>query len=131
MCLAPILNSDLFNYCKSYPWPLLSNRLLVLKTFLISKKINNNRKSASNQKTLSLQLQRAALILVNNYSFAHSLNMELINQNTKGVINQQYRKISMAFSALPEWGILALYPYESKVSGFFHQYPYVHTHTHV
>ena len=116
LSLAPILNSDLFNYCKSFPWPLISNRLLVLKKFLIQKKINNNRKSESNQKNLSLRLQRAALILVNNYSFAHSLHLEFINQHIQGVISQHYRAVSMAFCSLPEWGILALYPYESKVS---------------
>ena len=114
--MAPILNSDLFNYCKSFPWPLISNRLLALKNFLIQKKINNNRKSESNQKNLSLRLQRNALILVNNYSFAHSLHLEFINQNIKGAISQHYRAVSMAFCSLPEWDILALYPYESKVS---------------
>ena len=60
-------------------------------------------------------MDREVLIEVNNYSFAHALTLELINQNIIGPVGTQCRAISIAFLSLPEWGILPLYPYESKV----------------
>lgn len=113
--MAPLLGSDLFNYCKLPPWPLLNNRFFVLKNFLVDQKKKNNRKIDSNRKSIGIQLEKAALIQVNNFSFAHAIHLEMINQKITGAVGRQYRAASTAFLALPEWGILALYPYENKV----------------
>ncbi len=88
---------------------------MVFKNFLINQKRRNNQRSESNKKNLALQLDREALIEVNNYSFAHALTLELINQNIIGPVGTQCRAISIEFLSLPEWGILPLYPFESKV----------------
>ena len=116
IAVAPILGSDLFNYCKSPPWPLLNNRILVLKNFLINKKIKNVQRSESNRRNVSNQLERAALIQVNNFSFANSLHLEMINMGTKGIVNKSCKEASAAFIALQEWGTLSLSLYENKVN---------------
>ena len=106
--IAPILGSDLFNYCKSPTWPLINNRILVLKNFLRNKRKKNTQRSESNRRSVANQLEIAALIQVNNFSFANSLHLEKINYETRGVINKNYKEASAAFIALPEWGTLSL-----------------------
>lgn len=88
---------------------------MVLKNFLVNQKKKNNRKSDSNRKVVGVQSEKAALIQMNNFSFAHAINLEFINQKIIGPVGRQYRAASIAFLSLPEWDILALYPYENKV----------------
>ena len=91
LALAPLLGCDLLNYCKLPHWPLLNNRFLVLKNFLVNQKKKNNRKSDSNRKVIGVQLEKESLIQVNNFSFAHAIHLEMINNKIIRPVGRQHR----------------------------------------
>lgn len=109
-----ILDSQFIQHCSSSPWPLVRQRLDYLIKWCAQRIVEENKQKIRNQKSKQKQFENGILISVNNFSFANSLTMEVINQQIVGKIDQKYKAVANAFQALGEFEFMALHKYEPK-----------------
>ena len=109
-----IINSQLIQHCVSPPWPEVRRRLDYLSKWFLQQIIETNKQKIRNVKATENRSFREDLISANNFSFANSLTMEVVNQKIVGKIDNKYRTAANAFQLLGEFEYLPLHEFEPK-----------------
>ena len=107
-----ILDSQLIQHCVSPPWPEVRRRLDYLSKWFLQQIIGTNKQKIRNVKATENRSLREDLIGTNNFSFANSLTMKVVNQKVIGKIDKKYRAAASAFQSLGEFEYLPLHEFE-------------------
>lgn len=79
-----ILDSQLIQHCVSPPWPEVRRRLDYLSKWFLQQIIGTNKQKIRNVKATENRSLREDFIGTNNFSFANSSTMEVVNQKVIG-----------------------------------------------
>lgn len=107
-----IVESHLLHYCNSPSWPNVRVRLDFVIKWCAQRIIEINQCKIRNTKSIANQFRKESLIGMNNYSFANSLAMEVINTKTVGNIDKKYKATATVFQSLSEYKFIPLYNFE-------------------
>ena len=103
-----IINSQLIQHCVSPPWPEVRRRLDYLSKWFLQQIIETNKQKIRNVMATENRSLRENLFSANNFSFANSLTMEVVNQKIVGRIDEKYKTVANAFQLLGEFEYLNL-----------------------
>lgn len=106
------MDSQLIQHCVSPPWPEVRHRLDYLNKWFIQQIVESNKQKLRNTKATESRSLRKDLIGANNFSFANSLTIEVINLKIVGRIDQKYRLASNYFQSLGEYEYLPMHKFE-------------------